>query len=82
MYRSILLPGARVGRGAAVRNAIVDAYGEIRAGDEIGYRSALDGRRFDLIEAGLTIVGAQRTVTVVSDFAVPIRSKAASNKKR
>lgn len=67
VFGSILLPGAHIGPRARVRNAIVDTYASVRAGDEIGYSPSGDCRRFPRTASGVVVVrsgGGERTFAV------------------
>ncbi len=55
---SVLLPGATIGVGCRVRNAIVDAGCVLPAGTVIGEDSAADGERFQTSPRGVMLVTA------------------------
>jgi glucose-1-phosphate adenylyltransferase len=53
---SILMPGARVGRNAQIRRAIVCEGVFIPEGERIGFDAADDRGRFLVTENGVTVV--------------------------
>lgn len=53
---SVLLPGVTIGRGAHVRNAIVDSRVEIPEGASIGFDADADRERFVVTERGVSVV--------------------------
>ncbi len=53
---AVVLPGARIGRGARLRNVIVDAGVEIRAGLVVGEDAGADRRRFRRTERGVCLI--------------------------
>lgn len=54
---AVLFDDVSVGRGAVVRNAIVDKQVEIPAGYEIGVDPVADAERFIISEAGVVVIG-------------------------
>jgi glucose-1-phosphate adenylyltransferase len=54
--QSILMPGVRVGRHAAIRRAIIDRDVFIPRGARIGYNEEEDRRRHTVTENGIVIV--------------------------
>jgi glucose-1-phosphate adenylyltransferase len=55
--RSVLLHGVDVGRGAIVRNAIVDKNVRIAPGARIGVDGDADRERFVVTESGIVVIG-------------------------
>jgi glucose-1-phosphate adenylyltransferase len=53
---SILFPQVDVGRGARLRRCIVDKGVHVPAGEEIGYDSERDRKRFTVSEGGVVVV--------------------------
>jgi glucose-1-phosphate adenylyltransferase len=53
----VLLNGVRVGRGAVVRNAIVDKNVVIPPGAQVGVDQEHDQDRGFLVQDGLTVLG-------------------------
>jgi glucose-1-phosphate adenylyltransferase len=60
---SILMHGVDVGRGAVVRNAIVDKNVRIEAGAEIGVDAEPDRERFLVSPGGVVVIGKGKVVT-------------------
>ncbi len=54
--RAVLLPGASVGRGARLRNVIVDARVRVPPGLIVGEDGELDSRRFRRTEKGVCLI--------------------------
>jgi glucose-1-phosphate adenylyltransferase len=54
---SVLLPGVDVGRGAVVRNAIVDKNVCIEPGAQVGVDAEADRRRFTVSAGGIAVIG-------------------------
>ncbi|MCY4370245.1 MAG: glucose-1-phosphate adenylyltransferase [bacterium] len=54
---SVLFDEVSVGRGAVVRNAIVDKLVEIPEGYEIGVDPVTDAKRFTISEGGVVVIG-------------------------
>lgn len=54
---SVLFEEVSVGRGAVVRNAIVDKLVEIPEGFEIGVDPVADARRFTVSDGGVVVIG-------------------------
>ncbi len=64
VQRSVLLDGVRVGRGAVIRNAIIDKNVVIPDGTLIGVDHDEDRRRgFSVSEGGITVLGKGQIVT-------------------
>ena len=55
--QSVLLHGADVGRGAVVRNAIVDKNVRIAAGAQVGVDPDADRERFVVSDRGIVVIG-------------------------
>jgi glucose-1-phosphate adenylyltransferase len=56
LERCILMERTVVGRGASVRNAIIDQDNQIPAGERIGHDLARDRERFHVSEGGIVVV--------------------------
>ena len=56
VQHSVILPKAVIGRGTAIRRAIIDANVVIEADDRIGYDPDEDGRRFHVLPNGIVVV--------------------------
>ena len=54
--RSVLMPNVSIGRGARVRNCVIDRGVQVPAGMQIGYEAELDGTRFYRTPKGITLV--------------------------
>ncbi len=54
---SVLMHGVRVGRGAVVRNAIIDKTVQVPPGARIGVDLEADRRQFTVSEGGITVIG-------------------------
>ena len=54
---SVLFPGVEVGRGAVVRNAIVDKHVRIAPGAQVGVDAEADRERFTLSAGGVVVIG-------------------------
>ena len=54
---SVLMPGVDVGRGAVVRNAIVDKNVCIEPGAQVGVDAEADRRRFTVSAGGIAVIG-------------------------
>jgi glucose-1-phosphate adenylyltransferase len=54
---SVLMHGVDVGRGAIVRNAIVDKNVRIESGAQVGVDPEDDRRRFVVSDAGVVVIG-------------------------
>lgn len=67
---SVLLEGVVVGRGAKIRNAIIDKFVTIPDGTTIGYDRREDERRFPLTPSGIVVV--EKRMTIPSE-SVPVR---------
>lgn len=59
---SVIMPGTRVGRGAVIRNAVIDKYCTIPDGAQIGVDTAGDRERFTVSEGGICVIGKGITV--------------------
>jgi glucose-1-phosphate adenylyltransferase len=59
---SVLMHGVDVGRGAVVRNAIVDKNVRIEPGAHIGVDPEADARRFVVSDGGVVVIGKGDTV--------------------
>jgi glucose-1-phosphate adenylyltransferase len=65
VQRSVLLDGVRIGRGAVVRNAILDKNVDVPDGALIGVDHAEDRRRgFVVSDGGVTVLGKNQKVPV------------------
>jgi glucose-1-phosphate adenylyltransferase len=60
--RSVLLHGVDVGRGAVIRNAIVDKNVTIPPGTRIGVDADHDRARFHVSDGGVVVIGKGETV--------------------
>ncbi len=56
VQRSVLMSGVRVGKGARIRNAIIDKGVEVPEGFEIGYDLAADAERFHTTDSGIVVI--------------------------
>jgi glucose-1-phosphate adenylyltransferase len=54
---SVLMPGARVGRGAVVRHAILDKNVVVGPGEMVGVDLDKDRERFTISSGGVVAVG-------------------------
>ncbi len=54
---SVLFPGVEVGRGAVVRNAIVDKHVRIEPGAQVGVDPEADRERFTVSPNGIVVIG-------------------------
>jgi glucose-1-phosphate adenylyltransferase len=54
---SVLMPGVEVGRGAVVRNAIVDKNVYIAPGARVGVDAEADRARFTVSDGGVVVIG-------------------------
>jgi glucose-1-phosphate adenylyltransferase len=61
---SVLMPGVEVGRGAVVRNAIVDKHVYIAPEAQIGVDAEADRARFTVSEGGVAVIGKGARVEV------------------
>jgi glucose-1-phosphate adenylyltransferase len=59
---SVLMHGVDVGRGAVVRNAIVDKNVRIEPGAQVGVDGEWDRRRFVVSDGGVVVIGKGDTV--------------------
>jgi glucose-1-phosphate adenylyltransferase len=58
----VLLHGVDVGRGAIVRNAILDKNVQIAEGAEIGVDLEADRERFVVSDGGIVVIGKNERV--------------------
>ncbi|HYC10511.1 MAG TPA: sugar phosphate nucleotidyltransferase, partial [Steroidobacteraceae bacterium] len=56
IHRSVILPGAQIGRGCTIANAIIDEECTIPDGTQIGVDREADARRFHVTERGVVLV--------------------------
>ena len=56
------MPGVRIGRGAAVRNAILDKNVVVPDGVSVGVDPERDRTRYTVTPSGITVVGKGLTV--------------------
>jgi glucose-1-phosphate adenylyltransferase len=57
------MQGTRIGRGAVIRNAIIDKSVQIPAGASIGVDAHLDRERgFTVTEEGITVLGKDQKI--------------------
>jgi len=56
IHRSVILPGAQIGRGCVIANAIIDEECTIPDGTQIGVDREADARRFHVTERGVVLV--------------------------
>lgn len=61
---SVLLPGAWIGAGAALRGAVVGGMGRVGARDVIGFDRDADRERFQVTGAGVVVIPASRGESV------------------
>jgi glucose-1-phosphate adenylyltransferase len=59
---SILMDDVRIGRGALIRNAIIDKSVEVPPGARIGVDLALDRERFTVSDGGITVIGKKQKI--------------------
>jgi glucose-1-phosphate adenylyltransferase len=59
---SVLMHNVRIGRGAVVRNAIIDKNVEVPAGFEIGVDAAADRARFPVTDNGIVVIGKNTVI--------------------
>ncbi|MEO7125439.1 MAG: glucose-1-phosphate adenylyltransferase [Nakamurella sp.] len=59
---SVVMAGTDIGRGAIVRNTILDKHVIVPAGAQIGVDLEVDRARFNVTESGITVVGKGVTV--------------------
>jgi glucose-1-phosphate adenylyltransferase len=60
---SILMDDVRIGRGAIVRNTIIDKGVVVPPGARIGVDLGNDRRRFTVSESGITVIGKKQVVS-------------------
>jgi glucose-1-phosphate adenylyltransferase len=58
----VLMPGVRVGRGAVIRNAILDKNIIVPDGAQIGVDIDLDRQRYTVSEGGIVVLGKGQQV--------------------
>ncbi|NBX70849.1 MAG: glucose-1-phosphate adenylyltransferase, partial [Actinobacteria bacterium] len=58
----VLMPGVRVGRGAVIRNAILDKNIIVPDGAQIGVDLDLDRQRYTVSEGGIVVLGKGQQV--------------------
>ena len=51
------MPGARIGPGAVLRNAVLDKYTVVEGGAQIGVDLDGDRERYTVSEAGVVVIG-------------------------
>ena len=54
---SVIMPGTRIGKGAVIRNAVIDKYCTIPDGAQIGVDLAADRERFTVSKGGIVVIG-------------------------
>lgn len=54
---SVIMPGARIGRGAIIRNCVIDKYCTVRDGAQIGVDVESDKRRYTVSKGGIVVIG-------------------------
>jgi glucose-1-phosphate adenylyltransferase len=76
--RTILMPGARVGRHARIRKAIIDRDVLIPRGAVIGYEPDEDRRRHAVTDNGVVVVTAndEPLIRAISDEALQLELEA------
>jgi glucose-1-phosphate adenylyltransferase len=62
VHTSILLDHVEVGRGARLRNCIIDKHVKIPPNDVIGYNPEQDAKRFHVTETGLVVIAKGQEV--------------------
>ena len=84
VYDSVLMPGARVGKGARLRRAIVDEGVHIPAGFQVGFDSDEDRTRHTVTKAGVIVVSRtpENSRPVVVRFARPEAAKRPTQEMR
>jgi glucose-1-phosphate adenylyltransferase len=60
---SVLFSGVEVGRGAVIRNAIIDKDVIVEPGATVGVDLEADGERWTISDAGVVVVPKGATVT-------------------
>jgi glucose-1-phosphate adenylyltransferase len=60
--RSVLLHDVVIGRGAVVRNAILDKNVEVPPGTQIGVNREADRRRFTMSDNGIVVIGKDEKI--------------------
>ncbi len=62
VHSCVLLDDVEIGRGARVRNCIIDKHVRIPPNDVIGYNRDEDARRFSVTESGLVVIAKNQPV--------------------
>ena len=60
--RSVLMDNVRIGRGALVRNTILDKGVQVEDGARIGHDPDADRARFTVSQSGVVVVGKNAIV--------------------
>ncbi|HYO19982.1 MAG TPA: glucose-1-phosphate adenylyltransferase, partial [Dermatophilaceae bacterium] len=59
---AVLMPGVRIGRGAVVRNTILDKNVVVPDGAQVGVHLDADRERFTVSDGGIVAVGKGITI--------------------
>ena len=59
---AVLMPGVRIGRGAVVRNTILDKNVIVPDGAQLGVHIDTDRERFTVSDGGIVAVGKGTTI--------------------
>lgn len=54
---SVIMPGARIGRGAIIRNCVIDKYCTVRDGAQLGVDVESDRRHYTVSKGGIVVIG-------------------------